>query len=579
MALRATAPHAGAVSHHTTSPKHVMPAPARPGRKACRGLSAGLHTLETRVGVVAEASVPDSLSPVMSSMDLNILGSDWEEGLNGTQVPRAQSKAGHRTYAPAHLPLREVNHGAAAVRGGPKSEMQDRHTALTNFGTQALAALSGGSSGSSLDSTPALSRAGSMGAGHSLPACDGSISDSHSWLTAAVADAACAADASPFARTSAHVVAAARVMPMPIMPIFGEQSASGVLSEFGDGYLPAGSTSSPSGANSYDGYGSGSEGPANLSIMDRLSPQLQGLVAALPSSFAGVFDGHSGSRTSTRAAARLQELVAANLDLWATIAPAALSTAVNRAELDAVRAAFGAAFEQLDAECLETARVGGPELIDGSTALAGLQVGLKLYVANAGDCRAVLGRGGAAMSLSSDHKPNLAMERARIEAVGGIVHQVRGVWRIVRPLGPGLGAKVCAVSRGLGDLDFKEPAPLISPQPDVTATALQPGVDSCVVYGSDGLWGVINDQEAIDVVEAVCAEVRATNAHEVPTQVLANAAARALVRLAQDRGSCDDITAVVTLFDWAPADEDNSGDESHSRHTDSYGGRIGAAYA
>lgn len=55
----------------------------------------------------------------------------------------------------------------------------------------------------------------------------------------------------------------------------------------------------------------------------------------------------------------------------------------------------------------------------------GTQVGLKLYVANAGDCRAVLCRGGQAVRLSHDHKPNLANERARIEAVGGIVHQVR----------------------------------------------------------------------------------------------------------------------------------------------------------
>lgn len=52
---------------------------------------------------------------------------------------------------------------------------------------------------------------------------------------------------------------------------------------------------------------------------------------------------------------------------------------------------------------------------------------MKLYVANAGDCRAVLGRGGEALSLSCDHKPELDVERARIEAAGGIVHQVRGV--------------------------------------------------------------------------------------------------------------------------------------------------------
>lgn len=50
----------------------------------------------------------------------------------------------------------------------------------------------------------------------------------------------------------------------------------------------------------------------------------------------------------------------------------------------------------------------------------------------------------------------------------------------------------------------------------------------------------------------VCVQVRAANEGHVPARVLANAAARTLVRMAQDRGSCDDITAVVTLFDWDP---------------------------
>lgn len=44
-----------------------------------------------------------------------------------------------------------------------------------------------------------------------------------------------------------------------------------------------------------------------------------------------------------------------------------------------------------------------------------------LYVANAGDSRAVLCRGGAAVELSEDHKPEDPSERARIQAAGGTV--------------------------------------------------------------------------------------------------------------------------------------------------------------
>jgi protein phosphatase 1L len=53
------------------------------------------------------------------------------------------------------------------------------------------------------------------------------------------------------------------------------------------------------------------------------------------------------------------------------------------------------------------------------------QVGEHLILANAGDCRAVLCRGGHALRLTCDHTPDMPEERARIEGERGIVHQVR----------------------------------------------------------------------------------------------------------------------------------------------------------
>lgn len=85
--------------------------------------------------------------------------------------------------------------------------------------------------------------------------------------------------------------------------------------------------------------------------------------------------------------------------------------------------------------------------LDGTTALVSVQVGPKLYTANAGDCRAVLCRDGRALRLSRDHKPELPDERQRIEAAGGRVANVRGTWRVVLPMPDGCTAKVCAVSR------------------------------------------------------------------------------------------------------------------------------------
>lgn len=61
--------------------------------------------------------------------------------------------------------------------------------------------------------------------------------------------------------------------------------------------------------------------------------------------------------------------------------------------------------------------------------------GNELWVANAGDSRAVLCRGGQALALSEDHKPQSETERNRITAAGGFVSDVGGVSRSALPLG------------------------------------------------------------------------------------------------------------------------------------------------
>ena len=137
---------------------------------------------------------------------------------------------------------------------------------------------------------------------------------------------------------------------------------------------------------------------------------------------------------------------------------------------------FQEAFRELDARFLALAERKG--LTDGSTALCLLVHGnvprsSKLVVANAGDCRAVLCRGGRAVPLSRDHKPDRPDEKRRIEALGGAVCQVGGVWRVTSAegagvsLGAGRPALYLAVSRALGDASLKRPQPLVSSQPEV----------------------------------------------------------------------------------------------------------------
>jgi protein phosphatase 1L len=62
----------------------------------------------------------------------------------------------------------------------------------------------------------------------------------------------------------------------------------------------------------------------------------------------------------------------------------------------------------------------------GSTAVTAILVnGRKLWVANVGDSRAVLLKGGQAIPMSTDHDPNV--ERSVIENRGGFVSNMPGV--------------------------------------------------------------------------------------------------------------------------------------------------------
>lgn len=46
-----------------------------------------------------------------------------------------------------------------------------------------------------------------------------------------------------------------------------------------------------------------------------------------------------------------------------------------------------------------------------------------LFVANAGDSRCVLCKGGVAVDMSEDHKPEDDLERTRITKAGGVVNR------------------------------------------------------------------------------------------------------------------------------------------------------------
>jgi len=136
-----------------------------------------------------------------------------------------------------------------------------------------------------------------------------------------------------------------------------------------------------------------------------------------------------------------------------------------------------------------------------------------IYCANAGDSRAVLCRDGKADCLTIDHKATNSDEAARVESVGGFIKNERVNGLI-------------AVSRALGDHSMKL---FVISEPYLRTVELQPS-DSFLILACDGVWDVLTDQEAVDLV------VKDTDPLEMAKKILVKAI---------KGGSTDNITVLV----------------------------------
>uniref|UniRef100_A0A0D3G6F7 protein-serine/threonine phosphatase n=1 Tax=Oryza barthii TaxID=65489 RepID=A0A0D3G6F7_9ORYZ len=114
-----------------------------------------------------------------------------------------------------------------------------------------------------------------------------------------------------------------------------------------------------------------------------------------------------------------------------------------------------------------------------------------MWIANIGDSRAVVCERGAANQLTVDHEPHTTNERKRIEKQGGFVSTFPGdVPRVNGQL---------AVARAFGDQSLKAH---LSSEPDVKHVPINSSVEF-VILASDGLWKVIKNQEAVDLVNSI----------------------------------------------------------------------------
>ena len=208
---------------------------------------------------------------------------------------------------------------------------------------------------------------------------------------------------------------------------------------------------------------------------------------------------------------------------------------------------------------------------DGTTATVVLiePATSRLFAAQLGDSRAVLGRAigpdWEAVPLTVDHKPQDPEEKRRVESAGGEVVFL-GCWRVSHPD----STSYLACSRAIGDLALKVPHSVVSAVPDVTVRTLDCTMDCLVVVASDGVWDVMTSDEAVEIAGRAIAEVQGESEAErgeepsLPSWAIpgpkpqgdqdaaqSRRAALAIVREALERGSADNITAVVHTLDWA----------------------------
>lgn len=189
--------------------------------------------------------------------------------------------------------------------------------------------------------------------------------------------------------------------------------------------------------------------------------------------FFGVYDGHGGKTAALFCQEHLHKILAEELT----------SLGDNIDDDASIEQAFRKTYEKTDEAMKPSIPAAGACAV---TALVRTKKDGKrmLYVANAGDSRALLNRGGTALSLTKDHKPTSEVEAERVVAAGGFIKNERVNGMI-------------AITRSLGDHCMKM---FIVSDPHFTATELTEN-DTQLILACDGVWDVISEQEAFDMIK------------------------------------------------------------------------------
>uniref|UniRef100_A0A6B2LEN0 PPM-type phosphatase domain-containing protein n=1 Tax=Arcella intermedia TaxID=1963864 RepID=A0A6B2LEN0_9EUKA len=227
--------------------------------------------------------------------------------------------------------------------------------------------------------------------------------------------------------------------------------------------------------------------------------------------FFGVYDGHGGQTAATFTKNRLNSIFEDELKK---------TTDESLLDQKSFQALCSKCYKQTDDEMKISVPAAGACVV--TAFLRKIGDTRYLFVANAGDSRVVLSRAGQAARLTIDHKTSLESEKQRILDAKGFIDNSGRVNGLV------------AITRALGDHHMKGPGKdFIISEPHAEMTALS-AEDDYMILACDGVWDVVEDQAAVDLIRS--------------TEGTCAAKAKALVSKAMADGSTDNLSVIVVQF-------------------------------
>ncbi|XP_012280288.1 protein phosphatase 1H [Orussus abietinus] len=279
--------------------------------------------------------------------------------------------------------------------------------------------------------------------------------------------------------------------------------------------------------------------------------KLRDVNLALPYVMFSMFDGHAGYQVALMSRLHLHRIILEKL----MAIPGHVLLSENADNLiesrDLVTGAIEMAYRQMDEMVEAQAHRGG----GGCTAITILFLNGRLYAAGAGDSRAVLVNGDTQRALTRDHTPDSESDRVRALGFLRSGELLKGQFTplefIRRPLQSELGSSVLyrepymtgwayktlshpdlklplvsgrgkrsrvmgtiGVTRGFGDHGLKAVntgisiKPFLSSQPEIQSLNLDKYnlcERDCVIIATDGLWDVVSDEHAANVLRKILA--------------------------------------------------------------------------